>query len=71
MVWILGYVVIGLVYAGITSPKAIKATMNKFETEEEKNLALIIGTVFCAALITPLWPMFLTFKLFGGFKKLT
>lgn len=69
MIYVIGYVVIGLIFAGIVFPFGQKAVEREVKTDEEKAIVFLVGLVFVLFLMAPFWPMWLVLFATKPFRK--
>lgn len=69
MLWLIGYLMIGLIFAGVALPRIVKVGEKHLDTDHEKGIALIISIVFVALLVAQLWPMWLAVIATKPFRK--
>jgi hypothetical protein len=68
MIYVVAYMIIGMVWSGIGITSTIKSVQDKQGSEAAKELAPILG-ILVVALFTPLWPMFLTIKVINKITR--
>ncbi|MGE6379903.1 hypothetical protein [Peribacillus muralis] len=73
MLYFVAYVVIGLVLAAIPLKWIVKEILKKSKHDNEDSTVLVLSVLMAMFLVpiifVPLWPMILTLKFLGLFKK--
>ncbi|PEN96604.1 hypothetical protein CN553_14395 [Bacillus cereus] len=62
MLWVLGYLIIGMVYASIQMRPTLHKMLKEEEGDEKGEANTIAVALILICLFTPLWPAFLTFR---------
>ncbi|MGQ3740574.1 hypothetical protein [Bacillus sp. Fil] len=69
MLWLLGYLIIGMIYSSIHMQSALRKMLKK-ENYDEKVQAILVGAMLLLVCIfTLLWPAFLTMKIASVLRK--
>lgn len=62
MLWILGYLIIGMVYVSVQMRPILQKVLKEEEGDEKGEANTIAVALILICLFTPLWPAFLTFR---------
>ena len=63
MLWLLAYIIIGMVYASVQMLPILQKVLKEEEGDEKGEAITIAVALIIICLFTPLWPMLLTFRL--------
>ncbi|MBW3490796.1 hypothetical protein [Bacillus sp. FDAARGOS_1420] len=69
MLWLLAYLIVGMVYVSVHMRPILHKTLKEEEGDEEGEAIAVTLIIIC--LFTPLWPVFLTFRVIKLFSKKT
>lgn len=69
MLWILGYLIVGMVYASVQMRPTLYKLLKEEKGNEKGEAIVIVVVLLLICLFTPLWPVFLTFRVIKQFSK--
>ncbi|PGY90219.1 hypothetical protein [Bacillus thuringiensis] len=62
MLWLLGYLIVGMVYASVQMRPTLHKILKEEEGDEKGEAITIAVALIIICLFTPLWPVLLTFR---------
>ncbi|MEN3132511.1 hypothetical protein ABDI49_17390 [Bacillus cereus] len=69
MLWLLAYLIVGMVYISFGMQSALRDALKDIEEESGKEMITIVVTLFLICIFTPVWPALVTMKIAGKFHK--
>ncbi|MCQ6302104.1 hypothetical protein [Bacillus cereus] len=69
MLWILGYLIVGMVYASVQMRPTLYKLLKEEKGNEKGEAIVIVVVLLLICLFTPLWPVFLTFRVIKQCSK--
>ncbi|MBY0039242.1 hypothetical protein BK767_28475 [Bacillus thuringiensis serovar kyushuensis] len=69
MMWILAYLIVGMIYVSFGMQPFLRKSLKDIEGESEKEIITIVVTLFLICIFTPVWPALVTLKIVTKFNK--
>ncbi|WP_420974315.1 hypothetical protein [Bacillus thuringiensis] len=69
MLWVLGYLIVGMVYTSVYMRSILHKALKEEKGDEKGEAIVIVVVLLLICFFTPLWPMFLTFRVIKLFSK--
>ncbi|PEW58195.1 hypothetical protein CN448_31460 [Bacillus cereus] len=69
MLWLLAYLIIGMVYVSFGMQPTLHEALNDIEEESGKEIITIVVTLFLICIFTPVWPALVTMKIASKLHK--
>ncbi|MED3089959.1 hypothetical protein [Bacillus toyonensis] len=62
MLWVLGYLIVGMVYVSVQMRPILHKMLKEEEGDEKGEAITMAVALIIICLFTPVWPVFLTFR---------
>lgn len=69
MMWLLAYLIVGMIYIAFGMQPALREALNNIEGDSGKEIITIVVTLFLICIFTPVWPALVTLKIVTKFNK--
>ncbi|EOO32452.1 hypothetical protein IIU_03842 [Bacillus cereus VD133] len=69
MVWLLAYLIVGMIYISFCMQPALREALNDIEGDSGKEIITIVVMLFLICIFTPVWPALVTLKIVTKFNK--
>ncbi|MGG0257959.1 hypothetical protein ABEY48_10795 [Bacillus mycoides] len=69
MMWLLAYLIVGMIYISFGMQPALREALNDIEGDSGKEIITIVVTLFLICIFTPVWPALVTLKIVTKFNK--
>ncbi|EOO28629.1 hypothetical protein IIU_05747 [Bacillus cereus VD133] len=69
MLWLLAYLIVGMVYISFGMQSVLRDALKDIEEESGKEMITIVVTLFLICFFTPVWPALLTIKVASVLRK--
>ncbi|PEM57637.1 hypothetical protein [Bacillus wiedmannii] len=70
MLWLLGYLIIGMVYSSILTRKALVQSFKESEYNDQEKAIATIVTLILTCIYAVIWPVLITFGVIDKVSKL-
>lgn len=69
MMWILAYLIVGMIYVSFGMQPVLRKSLKDIEGESDKESITIVVMLFLICIFTPVWPALVTMKIVSKFNK--
>lgn len=69
MLWLLGYLIIGMVYSSILTRKALVQSFKEKEYNDQEKAIATVVTLILTCIYTVIWPVLMTFGVIDKVSK--
>ncbi|HFJ9286767.1 TPA: hypothetical protein ACGW44_004704 [Bacillus toyonensis] len=69
MLWILAYLVVGMVYVSLGMQSSLRKVLKEEEGDTEQEAITIVVMFLVICIFTPVWPALVTMRIAGKFYK--
>ncbi|AIE31570.1 hypothetical protein P9W99_18110 [Bacillus cereus] len=69
MLWLLGYLIVGMIYVSFGMQPALRKMLKEEEGDTKQEAITIVVMLLVIGIFTPVWPALVTMKIAGVFYK--